>query len=72
MSYSVYATDSGFYEGAVSDAVHDLSYRLNLVRVPVRAPDSTVLVSRILIRIPVFDTSPGVDLHERAQDLQNL
>ena len=67
MSYSVYATDPDFYDGAVSDAVHDLSYRLNLVRVPVRAPDATVLVSRILIWLPVFVTSPGVDLHERAQ-----
>ena len=54
MSYSVYVTDPDFYDGAVSDAVPDLGYRLNLVRVPVRAPDATILVIRILIWLPVF------------------
>ena len=38
MSYSVYATDPDFYDGAVSDAVHDLSYRLNLVKGPSEGP----------------------------------
>ena len=32
MSYSVYVTDPDFYDGAVSDAVPDLGYRLNLVK----------------------------------------
>ena len=48
MIYNVYATDYGFYELAVSDAIPDLGYPLNLLRVPVRAPDATVLVIRIL------------------------
>ena len=45
MSYSVYATDSGFYELAVSDAVPDLGYPLNLVRVPAGFTVYVILVS---------------------------
>ena len=68
MSYNVYATDFGFYEGAVSDAVPDLGYRLNLVKGPSEGPpDATVLVIRILLGYRYFATSLGVDLHERAQ-----
>ena len=59
MIYSVYATDSGFYELAVSDAVPDLGYPPIFSKGPswiyglcdsgmVRAPDATVLVIRIL------------------------
>ena len=59
MSYSVYATDPGFYELAVSDTVPDLGYQVIFSKGLswiyslcdsgiMRAPDATVLVIRIL------------------------
>ena len=38
VNYNVYANDPGFYELAVSDAVPDLGYALNLVKGPSEGP----------------------------------